>query len=214
MKFTIDLWYIVPPWVNIFVHLLQLSQGNPYRYSSSSSSSFSDHPLMSMMASHSLVSLVFFFFFFLLFISVRAPLTLSLVCSQPIQLRFGHFYISGFLVVTLMIVSLVFPPSLFWYSYLFTCICIYISKSPWFHPLFHVLMGYVQTIPTLFIICTTTITTQQQPETATTTATTTLETQLPHQSEFELNEIDDVYLFLNEDPSLEHERFEIIYGHA
>ncbi|KAI7988410.1 hypothetical protein LOK49_LG13G01721 [Camellia lanceoleosa] len=70
------------------------------------------------------------------------------------------------------------------------------------------------TIPTLFIIFTTTITTQQQPETATTTATTTLETQLPHQSEFELNEIDDVYLFLNEDPSLEHERFDIIYGHA
>ncbi|GMQ04593.1 hypothetical protein CsSME_00049953 [Camellia sinensis var. sinensis] len=208
MKFTIDLKYIVPPLVKIL--LLQLSQGYPYWYYSSSSCSSS---LMLKITSLSHVNLVIFVFFFLLFISVRLPLTLSLVFSQPIQLRFGHFYISGLLVVTLIIVSLVLPPSLFWCSYIFICICIYISKSPWFHPLFDVLMGYLQTIPTLFIICTTTITTQQ-PETVTTTTTTTLETQLPHQSEFELNEIDDVYHFRNEGPSSVHEHFEIIYGHA
>ncbi|KAL7219619.1 hypothetical protein ACSBR2_012639 [Camellia fascicularis] len=158
MKFTTDLRYIVPPFMNILLHFLHLSQDYLYWYSYLSSSS--SPSLMLKMTSHSQVNLVIFFFFFLLlFISVRLLVTFSLVFSQPIQLRFGHFYISGLLIVTLMIVSLVFRPSLFWYCYFFTCICIYISKSPWFHPLFHVLMGYLQTIPTLFIICTTTITT-------------------------------------------------------
>ncbi|KAL7250942.1 hypothetical protein ACSBR1_012877 [Camellia fascicularis] len=129
---------------------------------------------MLKMTSHPLASLVFFFFLLILLlllfhlISVTLSLTLSVVFSQPIQLLFGQFYISGILVVTLMIVSLVFPPSLFWYSYLIICIFIYISKFPWFYSLFHVLMGYLQTIPTLFITCTTT---QQVPETVTATAT-------------------------------------------
>ncbi|GMQ04605.1 hypothetical protein CsSME_00049965 [Camellia sinensis var. sinensis] len=201
MKFTIDLRFVVPPLMNILLHLFLVFQGNVS----------SDHPLMLKMTSHSLASLVFFLFLLLLLISVRLPLTLSVVFSQPIQLRFGQFYISGILVVTLMIVSLVFPPSLFWYSYLIICIFIYISKFPWFHPLFHVLMGYLQTIPTLFITCTTT---QQVPETAT---ATTLDTPHPPllQSEFELNEIDHNYLLLNDQqPSPEHEHFKIIYGHA
>ncbi|GMQ04606.1 hypothetical protein CsSME_00049966 [Camellia sinensis var. sinensis] len=197
MKFIMDLRYIVPPSMNILFHLLQLSHGNP----NLSLSSSSDHPLMLKMT-----SLGFFFFLLLLVISIRLPLTVS-VSIEPIQLRFGHFNISGIFVVTLMIVSLVFPLSLFWYSYLIFCIFIYISNSPWFHQLLHLLNSYVQTFPTLFIICTTTIATHQQPETAATTGN--LETRLPRQSEFELNEIDD-----GNELSSEHESLVIIYGHA
>ncbi|THG07792.1 hypothetical protein TEA_009265 [Camellia sinensis var. sinensis] len=204
MKFTIDLRYIVPPSVNI---LLQLSQGYPNWYSSCSSSSSSDHPLMLNKNSLSFIRHGFFFFILLLLlISIRLPLTLSVVFSHPIiQLRFCDFYISVLLAITLL-ASFVSPPSFFWFSYLIIIIGIYIS--PLFHPLVHVLKSYFQTIPTLFIVCTTT---EPEPET-----TTTLETQPPPpQSVFQLNEIhNDQYLFLNGEPSSEHDSFEIIYGQS
>ncbi|KAL7188361.1 hypothetical protein ACSBR1_038245 [Camellia fascicularis] len=205
MKFTIDLRYIVPPSVNI---LLQLSQGYPNWYSSSSSSS-SDHPLMLNKNSLSFMSHGFFVFLLLLLlllISIKLPLTLSVVFSHAIiRLRFCDFYLSVLLAITLL-ASFVFPPSFFWFSYLIIIIGIYIS--PLFHPLVHVLKSYFQTIPTLFIVCTTT---KPEPET-----TTTLETQPPPpQSLFQLNEIhNDQYLFLNGEPSSERDSFEIICGHA
>ncbi|KAL7166815.1 hypothetical protein ACSBR2_037479 [Camellia fascicularis] len=158
-KFDIDSRIAIPALVKLVHQLFQVA---------------SDGPMLNVTR----LSLGFFLLLLLLFflvVSVKLPLTLSVVAvAEPIRLRFGNQFCcssSGLLsVIASLLASFLCPPSIFWLAY-FICICI----SPCSGILCNMLNSSLQPIPrpTLLITCTTPTTQtcqeqQQQQQTTTT----------------------------------------------
>lgn len=181
--FNIDLRFIVPPLVNILLYLLLSNQ----KYEGNSWDSI--HPMLKLGLMFFASSLLF------LVVSIRFRFSLS-VSAEPIRLRFGDFYFSGLLAVTLL-ASILFPPSVFWYAYL---ICVIIS--PWSNSIFKIVNKFLQAIPTFIITCTTSF----------------QEEEIAHETESPVFELQPVSprndYFVGEQQRARREYLELIYGHA
>ncbi|KAL5748359.1 hypothetical protein ACOSQ2_025656 [Xanthoceras sorbifolium] len=147
MHFSIDLRYLFPPLVNIFLFIFLTSQGGSsfYYWDQDDAVDILQYPILKLPFFILAVLLLLFF----LFTSIKLPLT-----AEPLRLRAGNF--SALLAVAIL-ASIILPPSLYWFAYLLLIII-----SPWyrimwslFKQFFSWLRQILQSIPTIFITCVT-----------------------------------------------------------
>ncbi|WRX17796.1 hypothetical protein QQP08_010283 [Theobroma cacao] len=128
MVFHVDLRYVVPPFVNAFLLLLQTNQDKPWNPIPIVVPVL-DSPYLILKLTFLLFALFLLMSFF--YVSCELPITF-----RPLELRTHGFSIALLLSLA---ASLLFPPPLFWFFFL----CIIITY-PWHIKLFYLFRSFLR----------------------------------------------------------------------
>ncbi|KAL5815054.1 hypothetical protein ACOSQ4_025695 [Xanthoceras sorbifolium] len=145
MNLIIDLRFVFPPLVNLILFLFLTSpygKSDNWELQDGTAFEILQFPISKLPFLMLLILLLLFF----LFTSITLPLT-----ANPIRLRAGNF---SALLALAIVASLMLPPSLFWFSYLFLIMLAPLYGKLWslFKHFFSWLRRISQSFPTIFII--------------------------------------------------------------
>ena len=147
MVFLVDLRYVLPPLMNLFIFLLQVNQEKPWNPVAAAAILLINSP--NLVSKLILFLLALFLLLFFFYVSFELPITV-----RPLLLRTRqHFSIALLLSLA---ASLLFPPSHFWFFFL-----LIILTYPWHGKILHLFASFLrwlahtlQSIPIYFIIIT------------------------------------------------------------